>query len=215
MMRSDDKQWPGGARTPRAVAPEGALPMHEQPTQQPRRVRVERGIYKNPGTARFEIQYTDSAGKVRWQTVAGGLRGARFARAEIQARLGRGDLIVRGDRTLADVGEEWLAQQHHLRARTRALYVTALERHIGPRLGSKRIGDITVDRIAAFILELQQTGLSGSTVRGVMTPLGRILAYAARRGLISENPVNRLERGERPRVGRREMRILSREEIEV
>src|SRR3954462_11009864 len=114
MMGSDDKQWPGGADTPRAVAPGGGLPMQAD-TKQPRRVRVERGIYKNPGTGRFEIQYTDSSGKVRWQTVAGGLRDARFARAEIQARLGRGDLIVRGDRTLAEVGEEWLAQQHHLR----------------------------------------------------------------------------------------------------
>jgi integrase len=189
--------------------------MHEQPTQQPRRVRVERGIYKNPGSGRFEIQYTDSAGKIRWQTVRGGLRDARFARAEIQARLGRGDRIVRADRTLAEVGEEWLAQQHHLRPRTRELYLTALERHIGPRLGNKRIGDINVDRVADFIRDLSDSGLAGSTIRGVMTPLKRILDYAARRGLISENPVNRLERGERPRIGRREMRILAREEIDA
>src|SRR6478672_3534773 len=98
--------------------------MQSEP-KRPRRVRVERGIYKNPSTGRFEIQYTDSAGKVRWQAVAGGLREARYARAEIQARLGRGDMIIRGDQTLAEVGEEWLAQQHHLRPRTRALYVTA------------------------------------------------------------------------------------------
>src|SRR4051794_37581904 len=143
--------------------------MQEEP-KHPRRVRVERGIYKSPSTSRFEIQYTDSAGKLRWQTIAGGLREARFARAEVQARLGRGDLIVRGDRTLAEVGEEWLAAQHHLRPRTRALYVTALERHINPRLGNKRIGDITVDHLAAFIRDLADIGLAGSTVRGVLTP---------------------------------------------
>ncbi len=181
--------------------------------KQARRIRVERGIYRSPVTGKFEVQFTDSSGRVRWKTVPGGLRDARFARAEIQARLGRGELVVRGDRTLAEVGKEWLAAQHHLRPRTRRLYETQLERHILPRLGSKRIADVTVDRIAAFILDLQQTGLAGSTVRGVMTPLGRILSYAARRGLIAENPIGRLERGERPRVSRREMRVLDRHEI--
>jgi len=189
--------------------------MQTQPKTPPRRVRVERGIYKSPTSGSYEIQYTDSSGRVRWQRVPGGLREARYARAEIQAKLGRGELLIRGDRTLADVGEEWLAAQHHLRPRTRSLYLTALERHINPRLGARRISDISVDRIAAFILELQQSGLAGSTVRGIMTPLGRILSYSARRGLISDNPVNRLERGERPRIGRREMRILARDEIDA
>jgi integrase len=186
--------------------------MHQNP-KPPRRVRVERGIYRNPTNGSYEIQYTDSSGRVRWQVVNGALQDARFTRAEIQARLGRGDLITRGDRKLADIGEEWLAVQHHLRPRTRQLYETALRRHINPRLGNKRIGDITVDRVAAFLVDLQEAGLAGSTIRNVMTPLGRILSYAARRGLISENPINRLERGERPRIGRREMRVLDRDEI--
>jgi integrase len=190
------------------------LPMQAE-TKPPRRVRVERGIYKNPGTGRFEIQYTDSAGKVRWQTVAGGIRDARFARAEIQSRLGRGDLIVRADRTVREVGEEWLAAQHHLRARTAQLYETACVKHIDPPLGQMRIGSVTTDHIARFVLDLQRAGLSGSTASGVLMVLGRIFSYAARRGLISENPVSRLERGERPRVRRREMRILSREEIDL
>jgi integrase len=188
--------------------------MQEDP-KPPRRVRAERGIYRNPSTGGYEIQYTDSTGRVRWRRVVGGLREARHARAEVQARLGRGDLIVRGDRILADVGEEWLAAQHHLRPRTRRLYETALARHINPRLGHKRIGDITVDRVAAFILDLHRAGLAGSTIRGVMTPLGRILSYAARRGLIFDNPIRRLERGERPRIARREMRILDRDEIDA
>ncbi len=179
-----------------------------------RRVRVERGIYRSPATGRFEIQYTDSTGRVRWQKVAGGLREARFARAEIQTRLGRGELVVRTGRTFAEVGEEWLAAQHHLRPRTRQLYRTALDRHLFPRLGKRRIADITSDRIAALIRELEGTGLSGSTVRGILVPLGRILSYAARRGLIADNPIRRLERGERPTVVRREMRILRPGEID-
>src|SRR5688500_11316868 len=102
------------------------LRMHEKP-KTPRRVRVERSIYKSPTTGGYEIQYTDSSGRVRWQRVLGGLREARHAKAEVQARLGRGDLVVRADRTLEEVGEEWLAAQHHLRPRTRQLYRTALD----------------------------------------------------------------------------------------
>src|SRR4051812_7226858 len=124
--------------------------MHQKPKSS-RRVRVERGIYKNPASGRYEIQYSDSSGRVRWQRVPGGLREARVAKAEVQARLGRGDLVVRADRTLEDVGEEWLAAQHHLRPRTRQLYRTSLDRHIYPRLGRRRIGDVNPDRIAALI----------------------------------------------------------------
>jgi integrase len=188
--------------------------MHPEP-KQPRRVRVERGIYKSPATGGYEIQFTDSTGRCRWQRVPGGLREARLAKAEISTRLGRGDLVVRANRTLEDVGEEWLAAQHHLRPRTRQLYRTALDRHIYPRLGRRRIGEVNPDRIAAFILELEQAGLAGWTIRGILTPLGRILGYAARRGLIPDNPIRRLERGERPTTVRREFRMLRPDEIDA
>jgi len=54
---------------------------------------------------------------------------------------------------------------------------------------------------------------AGFTIRTALTPLGRVLSHAARRGLIASNPMSRLERGERPSPGRREMRILQRDEI--
>lgn len=54
----------------------------------------------------------------------------------------------------------------------------------------------------------------GWTVRATLTPLSRIMAFAVRRGMAPANPVTRLERGERPSVGRREMRILERDDIE-
>jgi integrase len=181
----------------------------------PRRVRVERGIYRNPSTGGFEIQYTDSTGRVRWQRVPGGLRDARFARAEVQARLGRGELVLRARRTFAEVGEEWLAAQTHLRPRTHELYGTVLRRHLVPRLGERRIGDVDEEAIAGVIAELQAAGLSGWTIRGILVPLGRVLAYAARRGLIPDNPIRRLEPQERPRVVKREMRILRPDEIDA
>ena len=84
----------------------------------------------------------------------------------MQTRLGRGDPMARCSRTFADVGEEWLAAQTHLRTRTHSLYTTALRRHLVPRLGGMRIVEVDEDAIARVIAELQASGLSGSTVRG-------------------------------------------------
>jgi hypothetical protein len=50
--------------------------------------------------------------------------------------------------------------------------------------------------------------------RGVLTPLGRILGHAARKGVISSNPMLRLEVGERPAVQPREPRDLTSDEID-
>lgn len=61
---------------------------------------------------------------------------------------------------------------------------------------------------------MQEGGSAGWTIRGALSPLSRVLGHAARRGLIAENPMTRLERGERPAIAKREKRILDRAEIE-
>ena len=189
--------------------------MQENP-KPPRRVRVERGIYRNPSTGGFEIQYTDKSGRLRWQSVDGGVRAARLARAEeCMPRNGRDPVRSRTRPSFIEVGEEWLELQTHLRPRTHDLYRTALRRHLAPRIGTMAIGDVDEDVIAGVIAELDVQGLSGWTIRGILVPLGRVLAYAVRRRLIADNPIGRLERRERPQVVRREMRILRSEEIDA
>lgn len=143
--------------------------------QRPRRVRVERGIYRNPSTSGYQIEYSDSTGRVRWQRVPGGLRNARLARAEIQARLGRGQLVGRTRRSFVEVGEEWLAAQTHLRPRTheriRPPFAATFARR---RLGNKPITDVDEDVITRVIAELQAAGLSGWTIQEILpAPGGR------------------------------------------
>jgi integrase len=180
----------------------------------PRRVRVERGIYRNPSTGGFEIQYTDETGRCRWQMATGDLTRARIERAEAQIGYGRRGRGGGGRRTFHDVAEEWLRAQTHLRPRTAMHYATALDRHLYPRIGDCRIGSIDEDAIAKVISDLHAEGLSGWTIRGILVPLGRVLGYAARRKLIPTNPMRRLERNERPQVTPREMRLLTPDEID-
>jgi integrase len=209
-----DKSMGGHRANGPAPAPEGVLPMQHESTA-PRRVRYERGIYarETPSGRRYEITYTDSTGRQRWQVIVGGLREARAVRADIVSKLARGEHVAPSKLALREIAEVWLEGQLHLRRRTLERYETVLRLHILPHLGRRRVAAISEEDVASLIRELQAKGLSGATIRKTVMVLGRILSHATRRGLIPFNAVARLERGERPRVERREMRVLERHEI--
>jgi integrase len=184
----------------------------------PRRIKVNdrRSIYfrkDTQGRRRYEITYRDSEGRQRWKVVPGNLKDAEAALQEIRIRLRRGERVTPGKATFEEVADAWLQAQTELRPNTRAAYESALRNWLLPRFGRMKISQLTEDHVALLIADMRSRGKAGWTVRGSLTPLRRILAYAARRGMIGSNPMDRLERGERPSVGRREMRILSREEI--
>lgn len=184
----------------------------------PRRVKIkgQRGIYYREGASgrrRYEITYLDSDGRRRWQVVEGGLKEAQAAIEDTHTKLRRGERVAPTRATFGEIADLWLASQSELRPRTRAAYESALRVHLLPRFRRLRIADITEDHIAVLIADMRKRGYAGWTIRAALTPLGRILGHAARRGLIGQNPMGRLERGERPSVNRQEMRVLDREEI--
>src|SRR5690242_12640937 len=100
-MTSVEARWPA-APTSSAPGDEEVSRATQARSRRPRRVRVERGIYRTP-TGGLEIQYTDSDGRLRWKCVPGGLRDARLARSEIQVRLGRGERVAPSNRSFAEV----------------------------------------------------------------------------------------------------------------
>jgi integrase len=58
------------------------------------------------------------------------------------------------------------------------------------------------------------SGYRSWTIRGVLTPAGRVFDFARRRmDWAGTNPVRDLDRSERPQIGQRERRILSHEEL--
>ena len=91
-----------------------AAPIERQPTR-PRRPtmhgRVERGIYRRPGTSEYEITFTDSTGRQRWQKVEGGIREARAGRGEVLSKLSRGERLAPSRITLGEFVVEWLEGQ--------------------------------------------------------------------------------------------------------
>jgi integrase len=185
----------------------------------PRRVHVKPCIYRNTtedGRVRYQFTYIDSAGKRRWQTVDGGLREAEAARDEMRVKLRRGERVADTRTRLVDLVEEWLAAQGHLRPSTQEGYSRALNTQILPRFGRVRVSQINEDDIIRLTREMEAAGYAAWTIRGTLAPLRRLLKHACRRGIITSNPFDRLERGERPRTSTAgTLRVLDRDEIEA
>lgn len=185
--------------------------MQAKVSQKVSRERVERGVWRRhtrDGATRYEVAFLDGDGRQRWRTVAT-LREARQLRADLVSKVGHGERVTSSRMTFSEFADEWLAgQEARLRPKTRECYSTNLRLHVKPRLGRRRIGEITADDVARLVGEIEQEGKAAWTISGVLTVLGRVLGAAERRGLIAANPVRRLEKGERPRIERREFPAL-------
>src|SRR5438132_2805328 len=145
-------------------ATEVEAPMQAKRNRRPRRVPVARhpGIYYRPRAGGkvappYEIRYLDSSGTRRWAIVHGSLEEAEAKRAELLLRRRRGQRIEPTRQTFEQYAREWLERQD-VRARTHEKYQWALERHLLPRLGRRRLDQITCEAIASLIAHRRRKG---------------------------------------------------------
>jgi integrase len=181
------------------------------------RVRVERGVYRQPNGQYAVCFMLD--GKPRFRTVDGDLDAARSARARLAIAAQAGLLPACPRLTFATVAVRWLERFATMvavgerRVRTLESHRYHLNRHLLPALGRRRVATITVDDIAGLIRSWAGEGRAPRTIAGALATLGSILRYALRRGYITDNPLRRLEAGERPRPAPRARRALGQDEI--
>ena len=184
---------------------------------QPRRIRVERKIYRRASGV-YEVGFKDGTGKQRWRTVQGGITAARAVRDELLARRGRGERVEPKTRiSLAHAAAAWLeGPVRDLRPRTDECYRNAVNTHLLPRLGSRRLDGITPDDLAALVRDMRAAELSESTIAIAIGVLNRIYRYATRRlGWSGTNPVSVMLASERPKPSqRRRRRIFEGAELE-
>lgn len=106
--------------------------------------------------------------------------------------------------TFATVADRWIERFETMiavgewRPRTLESHRYHLRHHLHAFAG-RRIASISVDNVAGLIGSLTEEGRSPRTVAGALETLGAILRHALRRGYITDNPLRRLEMGERPR----------------
>lgn len=104
--------------------------------------------------------------------------------------------------TLSQAAEEWLARADGGVIRTQGgarykpstlrRYRAVLELHVLPALGSRKLTDIKVDTVQAFIDKLAAAGQSRSSIRNALAPLRIIFHDAMRRRRAHSNPVTGL-----------------------
>jgi integrase len=182
---------------------------------------VERNIYRRrdaDGRWRYELNFRDSDGRGRRQTVDGGLKAARVALADVKARMGRGQRVAPSPHlTFGEAAEKWrTAQAGRLRPATRAAYESQLATHLLPRWRRRRLDTFTVDDVARLAEEMRLDGKKAWTVRGALVVAGRVFEFARRRlAWAGENPVRLLDRSERPRSDQRDRRVLTSDELEA
>lgn len=162
----------------------------------------------------YEIAYTDSLGKRRFETVAGGLRDAQRALATVKERMHRGEKVAPSRLTVAELAEEFLRTQcTHLKPSTLEDYGYKVDHWIVPALGHLRVSACDKLAVQGFIADMKAKGLKAWTIRGCLTPLSGMFGYAVDRGWAAQNPVRQVDSKKMPRSDQAEMRILSSEEI--
>ena len=169
-----------------------------------RRVRVPGPNNRNLHWRRdgkLEIGYRDSAGKQRWagpfETITAARRAGLDPGSEGQGRARTAKPAAR----FGDAADRWLAEQvAQLRPATRAIHRNAVDNHLRPRWGGRRMDSIEVGDVARLVRELRAQGLAEWTIVGVLKVVNRVFKFARRHcGWRGENPIGLLETGERPK----------------
>lgn len=152
------------------------------------------GVYKRGG--RYVVGYRDPNGKQRWET-ARTLADARKLKDARRADISRGEFFESSRLTVAEYAGEWIGRYQgksgRFRESTREEYKRSLDRYVLPRLGRRRLAELTPRDLAAFVAWLQDEraqgkALSDSTIRNVFNPLRACLSTAVREGVIRNNP---------------------------
>ena len=195
-------------------------PATAQGSSRPRRVRVpgerNHNIHERPD-GKFELGYRDSTGRQRWKVIDGGITAARAERDTILGARGRGERVQPNPRLkFGEAADRRLAEQvADLRPATRAIYRNAVNGHLKPRWGSRRMDALDVTDAARLVREMRAEGLAEWTISGVLKAANRVFKFAQRHcAWHGVSPISLLQGGDWPKVaGTPERRIYQADEL--
>lgn len=183
-----------------------------------RRMRVERGIYRQPN-GKYAVCFMLDC-KLTFRTVGYGLEAARQERqAFVEAA--RWGVIASAPRLRFGQAASWWVERFARRVaagerseRTLEFRRYHLEHHLLPALGDRPLREITVHDIADLLDALRERDRAENTIAGARATLQCVLRFAVRNGWMPDSPVGNLEADERPHPTRLAHRVLGREEIQ-
>lgn len=151
--------------------------------------QLERGIFmpylrKRGKKWYYTIEISTAGGKRKRKEVVGGNTkaeaAAAYARAVVELQ-GTGAYFEPTKMTVSDYFKEWFDVYcpHNFRKNTIATYQRMARLHILPIIGDMRLPAVKPTDLQALVNELQQQGLSHSTISITLTVIKRAFAYAA------------------------------------
>jgi integrase len=173
--------------------------------------------YKGRRGVTWRIRYRDASGRRVIETLGPEPPwNAKRAREELRNRLA--DVDREGYRspgriTFTAFAERWLGDHvvaRGLKQTTAETYRYAVEGHLVPFFGRRRLADISPEAIDRYVASKIREGLSPKTVNNHLLTLRVMLKQAVRWRLLRSNPV---VDAEHPRLEEPDMRVLTEEEI--
>jgi integrase len=157
-----------------------------------RRGAGEGPIFKDANTGRWRARLDvgeDAAGRRRRRKVSGRTRAELAARLrELQRDLEDGLSSAGRQVTVETLSEDWLRHRSgELLPSTLEVRTWAVRQHIVPRLGARRVRDLSADDVARFLEELANSGYARATLDKVRGVLVQVLWHAERQGLLVRN----------------------------
>jgi integrase len=185
----------------------------------PRRTRQPnmRGFYYRinaKGRKVYEFTYLDSHKKRHWVGRFELLGDAEKAHDDIRHRLHKGHKIAPTKAKFAEYVTTWMSQQN-CAPKARRTWDYAIRCYLIPALGDLKPADISPDHVAQLITDMRNQGRSANTIRIVLCPLRGCMNRAVRNGILGQNPVSALERGERPKGQSNRKRPLTGAEVDA
>jgi integrase len=167
-------------------------------------------------------------GKVRRKTLKSRTKTDAVAELRaLQVDFDRGEVSSATIRaiTVGELAADWFVDlrqrvghpnSRHCRAQgTVDLYGCLFRNHIEPEIGHIAVAEVTVIHVRRLLAQLVAAHHSGSHTKNILGVLSRLIRYGVKLGVVTRNPVEDLDRDERP-DGRRasEPRYLSLAEVE-
>jgi integrase len=178
------------------------------------------GIYysvDNAGRKTFEVRYTDAAGTRRWSLGHASLTDAKGEQSNITGKTLSGEKVASASTTVADLLPGWNdLRDVTVKAGTRDSERRNVRLHIAPRWGRMKVRDIGKNDITTWLGRLTRADgkpMNEGTKALILAQFSSLMDYAVDEGVIGSNTCKALSRKAKPRQGKYEAMVLTKEQF--
>jgi len=151
----------------------------------------------------------------------GGTKGLTRVQAEreLRKRIDHDLILARTERkTLTEAGELYIEHLEKVMNRKRSTiqdYRGYLRGHLGKYFGERPIERIDPPRVAGYLKQKREDGLSSKTVQNHLNFLHGIFAFSLKRGWVNSNPLEHVDRPTKAHSPHRRIRFLQPKELDL